>query len=252
MVLSSNLREIIKVSGNDARDFLQGLVTNDVNKIDQGLVYAALLTPQGKFLFDFFIFADGADVMIDVASDQSKPLLKRLMMYRLRADVEFNIVPLYLQRGLGMPPEGGYADPRHRDMGWRRYSPNTVADDVDWTARRIAALVPEAGSELTPDSYILEWGFETLNGVDFSKGCYVGQEIIARMKHKTKLRKGMTRVAIEAPVPLHTPILSQGKDAGFICSQSSGHALAYLRFDRIGDNMTAKGVHVRVEHDMAS
>ena len=143
MVLSSNLREIIKVSGNDARDFLQGLVTNDVNKIDQGLVYTALLTPQGKFLFDFFIFADGADVMIDVASDQSKPLLKRLMMYRLRADVEFNIVPLYLQRGLGMPPEGGYADPRHRDMGWRRYSPNTVADDVDWTARRIAALVPE-------------------------------------------------------------------------------------------------------------
>ena len=249
MLLTTNLREIIRVSGNDARDFLQGLVTNDVKKIDHGLVYTALLTPQGKFLFDFFLFADGDDVMLDVAADQCQPLLKRLIMYRLRADVEFNTAPLHLQRGLGTPPEGARADPRHRDMGWRRYSSNSVADDVDWTARRIAALVPDVGSELTPDSYILEWGFETLNGVDFSKGCYVGQEIIARMKHKTKLRKGMAPVSIEAPVPLHTPILSQGKDAGYICSQSSGRALAYLRFDRIGENMTANGVPVRLSQD---
>ena len=195
MVLTTNLREIIRVSGNDARDLLQSLFTNDVNKIDQGLVYSALLTPQGKFLFDFFLFADEADVMIDVAADQSQPLLKRLMMYRLRADVEFNTEPLYLERGLGAPPAGSYLDPRHQDMGWRSYSLNSVANSVDWTAQRIACLVPETEYELTPDSYILEWGFEALNGVDFSKGCYVGQEIIARMKHKTKLRKGMARVA---------------------------------------------------------
>ena len=252
MVLTTNLREIIRVSGNDARDFLQSLFTNDVNKIDQGLVYSALLTPQGKFLFDFFLFADEADVMIDVAADQSQPLLKRLMMYRLRADVEFNTEPLYLERGLGAPPAGSYLDPRHQDMGWRSYSSNSVADNVDWTAQRIACLVPETDYELTPDSYILEWGFEALNGVDFSKGCYVGQEIIARMKHKTKLRKGMARVAIEAPVPLHTPILSQGKDAGYICSHSSGLALAYLRFDRVGENMSANGVPVSLSHDPAS
>ena len=252
MVLTTNFREIIRVSGNDARDFLQSLVTNDVNKIDQGLVYAALLTPQGKFLFDFFLFADGADVMLDVAENQSKPLLKRLMMYRLRADVEFNTAPIFIERGLGAPPAGSYVDPRHQDMGWRKYSSNSVADNVDWTEQRISCLVPETEYELTPDSYILEWGFETLNGVDFSKGCYVGQEIIARMKHKTKLRKGIMQVAIKAPVPLHTPILSQGKEAGYICSQSSGLALAYLRFDRIGENMTANGVPVTLSHDPAN
>ncbi|MFL2786388.1 MAG: hypothetical protein ACJZ87_07945 [Paracoccaceae bacterium] len=99
---------------------------------------------------------------------------------------------------------------------------------------------------------MIEWVFETLNVVYFSKGCYVGQEIIARMKHKTKLRKGIMQVAIKAPVPLHTPILSQGKEAGYICSQSSGLALAYLRFDRIGENMTANGVPVSLSHDPAN
>lgn len=252
MVLATNSREIIRITGNDARDFLQGLVTNDVNKIDQGLVYTALLTPQGKFLFDFFLFADGPDVMLDVAADQFQPLLKRLGMYRLRADVDFNAAPFYVECGLGKPPQDGFADPRHQDMGWRRYSSNPVEDNFDWTAQRIACLVPESGNELTADSYILEWGFETLNGVDFSKGCYVGQEIIARMKHKTKLRKGIARVAIKTPVSLHTPIMSRGKEAGYICSQASGDALAYLRFDRIGDNMTANGVPISLSGNLAS
>ena len=80
----------------------------------------------------------------------------------------------------------------------------------------------------------------------------MGQEIIARMKHKTKLRKGIARVAIKTPVPLHTPIMSQGKEAGYICSQASGDALAYLRFDRIGDDMTANGVPISLSGNLAS
>lgn len=242
----TNLRQIIRISGTDARDFLQGLITNDVNKIDQGLVYAALLSPQGKFLFDFFLFADGADVMLDVAADQSQALLKRLSMYRLRADVALSETSLFMERGLGAAPKGAFADPRHHDMGWRRYGAQPVEDNIDWTAQRIANLVPEAGIELNADSYILEWGFESLNGVDFSKGCYVGQEIIARMKHKTKLRKGIARVLIHKTVPLHTPIISNGKDAGYVCSQASGSALVYLRYDRKSDDMTANGVTVSI------
>jgi folate-binding protein YgfZ len=116
----------------------------------------------------------------------------------------------------------------------------------DCQAHRIRLGIPQAPSELTPDSYILEMAFEQMNGVDFKKGCYVGQEIIARMKHKTQLRKGLRRVTCAEAVAPHTPILSKGKEVGFIGAQSGTAALAYLRFDRISDEMTAAGVPVTV------
>jgi folate-binding protein YgfZ len=110
----------------------------------------------------------------------------------------------------------------------------------------VAALVPEAGVELVPDdSYILEAGFERLHGVDFRKGCYVGQEVTARMKHKTELRKGLVRVAVEGAAPVGTPILANGKEAGTLFSQSGGQAIAWLRHDRIQPVMQAGGALVR-------
>ncbi len=232
-------RKILRLSGADARDFLQGLITSDINKIDQGLVYAALLTPQGKYLADFFLAADGDDVLLDADGDQAEALIKRLTLYRLRAKVEITATDLQVQRGIGPAPKGALADPRHADLGWRLIGPEGGEDDSDWEALYVAHCIPRSGIELGPDSYILESGFEDLNGVDFRKGCYVGQEVTARMKHKTELRKGLRVVEISGSAPVGSDITAGGKTVGTVFTQSKGQAIAYLRFDRAKGEMTA-------------
>jgi folate-binding protein YgfZ len=242
-------RAALRVSGPDARAFLQGLVTNDVRRLDRGPLYAALLSPQGKYLFDFFLVPDGDDILVDVKADRAAALAQRLGMYRLRAKVAVEPVEMAVVVGVGAAPEGALADPRHPELGWRAY----VADPApllaglaplapaDVTARRVALGVPESGIELRPDdTYILEMGFERLHGVDFRKGCYVGQEVTARMKHKTELRKGLARVRVEGtPPPPGTGILSRGKPAGTLFSTAGGLGLAHLRFDRADGELRA-------------
>lgn len=232
-------RRILRLSGADTRDFLQGLVTNNVKKLDQGLVYAALLTPQGKYLADFFLVPMGADVLLDVAEELADGLVKRLSIYRLRADVKIEATDLKLRRGTGEAPEGAFADPRHPALGWRLYGETGGDDGSDWNALRVAHCVPETGIELTPESYILEMGFERLHGVDFRKGCYVGQEVTARMKHKTELRKGLQQVEVTGSAPVGSEILSGEKTVGQLLTQAGDKALAYLRYDRAAGPLTA-------------
>lgn len=234
-------RRILKLSGRETEPFLQGLITNDVARLDNGLVYAALLTPQGKYIADFFLLRQKDGVLLDVAEALADDLKKRLTMYKLRADVAISESDLNVQRGTGTAPADAVADPRHPALGWRRYSVDDSGDDgSDWDAIRVAHCIPETGIELTPDTFILETGFDTLNGVDFRKGCYVGQEVTARMRHKTELRKGLRRVRIEGGAPTGTPIIAADKAAGTLFTQSGDHALAYLRFDRVADAMKAK------------
>lgn len=240
-------RRILRLSGADTVTFLQGLVTNDVDKLDQGLVYAAVLTPQGKYLADFFLARDGDDVLLDVAEDLADGLVKRLSMYKLRADVQITDSGLNLQRGTGGAPDGALPDPRHDAMGWRAYTAAPASDDSsDWDAIRVAHCIPETGIELTPDSYILESGFEVLQGVDFKKGCYVGQEVTARMKHKTELRKGLRMVDVDGAAPVGTEITAGGKPAGTLFTQSGGKGIAYLRLDRAKGDMQAGEAIVRL------
>lgn len=239
------IRRILKLSGNDAHDFLQGLVTNDVNKAKDGLVYTALLTPQGKFICDFFVVETADGLLLDVAESHATTLSNRLSMYKLRADVIISDTELHLHRGQGPCPEDAYPDPRHPDMGWRAYKTTAPADDsTDWTALRVALQIPETGVELTPDTFILEVGFERLSGVDFRKGCYVGQEVTARMKHKTELRKGLARVSVTGPAETGAEITAGGKPAGTLLSRSGDAALAYLRFDRATGPMQAGDAEV--------
>jgi len=236
----SNARSLLVISGGDAHSFLQGLVTNDVDKIKDGLVYAAILTPQGKFLADFFLSQHADGILLDASAEQADMLKMRLTMYKLRADVTISESALHVHRGLGDMPEDGFADPRAESLGWRAYRVTPqVEDNVDWTALRIAALVPETGVELDPESYILEMGFEQLNGVDFRKGCYVGQEVTARMKHKTELKKGLVRVRVEGDAAPGTEITADGKSVGVLHSRSGNDALAYLRFMRAKGEMKA-------------
>jgi folate-binding protein YgfZ len=241
-------RSVLRVSGQEARDFLQGLVTNDVRRLDDGPVYAAMLSPQGKYLFDFFLVPSGEDVLVDVKADRAAALAQRLGMYRLRAKVAIQPTDLAVVAGFGPPPAGGFADPRDAGLGWRaivadRAAPDGMAPLAPETmrARRIALGVPETGVELLPEeSYILEMGFERLNGVDFRKGCYVGQEVTARMKHKTELRKGLVRVRVEGPPPPPgTEIRAGDRVAGTLLSVADGAGLAYLRFDRASGELVA-------------
>jgi folate-binding protein YgfZ len=240
-------RRIFLLSGKDVVHFLQGLVTNDIKRLDEGMVYAAMLTPQGKYLADFFLIPQRDGILLDVDESLGDMLVQRLGMYKLRADVTIAPAGLHLHRGLGEVPGDGFTDPRHAALGWRAYRETAQTDDTtDWTALRVAHLIPETGIELTPDTFILEAGFERLSGVDFRKGCYVGQEVTARMKHKTELRKGLGRVTVEGPAESGTEITANGKPAGMLLSRSGDAGIAYLRFDRATDDMQAGAAKIRL------
>lgn len=231
-------RTLLSITGNDAADFLQGMVTNDVSKLAKGPIYAALLTPQGKYIADFFLLQGPDGILLDIDSSLAGSVKQRLTMYKLRADVQIVPIELQLHRGLDAIPADGWADPRSDAMGWRAWRDTPQTDEsVDWDAIRVANMIPEAGSELTPDSYILECGFEDLNGVDFRKGCYVGQEVTARMKHKTELRKGLARVEIRGDATSGEDILAGDKVAGQLLTRAGDQAMAYLRFDRAKETM---------------
>ena len=231
-------RTVLRLSGADRGHFLNGLVTNDARPGQ--LVYSALLSPQGKFLADFFLLDRGEDILLDVASGLAPDLYRRLSMYKLRADVAIEESGLPVARGLGTPPGGAFPDPRDAALGWRGYGMAGGAPQVDWDAIRVAHCIPETGVELIPDeTYILEAGFDRLSGVDHRKGCYVGQEVTARMKHKTTLRKGLVTVAVEGSAPVGTPISAGSKPAGTLFTQSGGQGIAYLRFDRAKGDMAA-------------
>ena len=232
------MRRIIRVGGADRVDFLQGLVTNDVTRAP---VWAALLTAQGKYLADFLIVPQGDALLLDVDARLADDLLRRLSMYKLRAAVELAPTELQVTRGTGTAPDGAIPDPRHPALGWRHYGATEGDDGTDWDAIRVAHAIPESLVELIPnETFILEAGFERLHGVDFRKGCYVGQEVTARMKHKTELRKGLVTVAIDGEAPVGTPILmADGREAGTLFTQSGGRAIAHLRFDRMDGPLTA-------------
>lgn len=238
-------RKVISILGDEARDFLQGLVTNQVPIADGPPAYAALLTPQGKYLADFFIVPIEGGYHVDCEAAQADDLFKRLKMYRLRRRIDLELTDLTVSRGSGDAPYGAWIDPRDSALGWRLIAAEPLPEDeTDWDALYIANAVPRAGHELGPDSYILEMGFERLHGVDFRKGCFVGQEIVARMKHKTELRKGLARVAVDGPVSAGAEIQANGKPAGTLHSVKDGAGLAYLRFDRSTGTMRAGDAEV--------
>jgi tRNA-modifying protein YgfZ len=246
-------RTLWTVTGKDALSFLQGLVSNDLRPLEAGpgIVWAALLTPQGKYLADFFVLRRSeGDLVIDIATSFAVDTLRRLTLYRLRADVQFAPSALHLSRGLDSPPAGALPDPRHPALGWRLYSETpVVVPEIDWDAIRVDHVIPESGIELLPDeTYILEAGFERLHGVDFRKGCYVGQEVTARMKHKTELRKGLVRVRLGGVAAAGAEITTEdGKPVGVLYTQRDDRAIAYLRLDRAQGPLSAGQARVWIE-----
>ncbi len=229
-------RKIIRVTGEDRVEFLQGLVTNDVTRAP---CWAAMLTPQGKYLADFLIVPDDDALLLDVDAGLADDLIRRLSMYKLRSRVELQPTDITVARGTGPVPDGAIADPRHDALGWRHYG-QSGDDGSDWDAMRVEHCIPETLIELIPnETFILEVGFERLHGVDFRKGCYVGQEVTARMKHKAELRKGLTTLRVEGEAPVGTQITRDGRAVGTLFTQSGGRGLAHVRFDRLDEGMEA-------------
>lgn len=189
-------RALIRLSGEDVRGFLQGLVTNDVS--GNLPVWAALLTPQGKALFDFLVWGDGDDVLIDCEREAAEGLAKRLSLYRLRRAIVIEREP---DLGVHWAPESdvGVVDPRLPDLGHRWLAPTGEGDGADaaWHAHRLALGVTEGRCELGDGTTLwLECNAAELNGVSFAKGCYVGQENTARMNWRQKVNRRLVVVPI--------------------------------------------------------
>lgn len=240
-------RRVVHISGKDVVPFLQGMVSNDVLPLQRGdgLIWTALLTAQGKYLADFFVGRRKGTLFLDLPEVLADNTLRRLSMYRLRADISLTPSDWAVTRGVGAAPQGAMADPRHTALGWRAYGVPVAAAFVDWDALRVGHLIPESAIELIPnDSYLLECGFERLNGVDFRKGCYVGQEVTARMKHKTELRKGLALVSIDQTVRVGTPLFAAGREVGVVYTQSGGQAIAHVQFDKAVGEMVAGAAKV--------
>jgi len=255
-------RAVIALSGPEARDFLQGLITNDIAQLAPGKgLYAALLTPQGKMLFDFLIAEGDGAVLLDVAASARDALRKRLTMYRLRAKVEIEARDqLAVLVGLeGRPAERGitFADPRlaalgHRTIGARAEMPSDVADGGDYRAHRIDLGVPEGIDFGSDKIFALDAGLEELHAVSFTKGCYIGQELTARMKHKSTARKRLLPIESPGELPCAgTPLKAGTREIGEIMSAyGDNRGFALIRLDRLeeagGAPVEAGGIAVSV------
>lgn len=256
-------RAVIALSGPEARGFLQGLITNDIERLAPGTaLYAALLTPQGKILFDFLIAEGDGAVLLDVAACARDALLKRLKMYRLRAKLEIEARDqLAVLVGLeGRPAARGitFADPRlaglgHRSIGARAEMPASTETSAHYHAHRLELGVPEGADFGSDRMFALDAGLDELHGVSFTKGCYVGQELTARMKHRGTARKRLLAVVSADGNPLPqpgTPLKAGVRDLGEIASTYGARGFALIRLDRLeeaGDApIDAGGVAVAV------
>ncbi len=252
---------MLEVAGPDRVAFLQGLVSNDVAQAVPGrAVWAALLTPQGKWLADFFVLADGARLLLDCEAGQIPMLLERLGRFRLRAAVSLSdhsrsLLVHAAWNGQPDLPEGAIAapDPRLPEAGWRVLSPLPLAlgdEDVGqdaWDTHRLTLGLPDGSRDLeSGKSVLLEAGFDELCGVSWSKGCYMGQELTARTKYRGLVKRRLVPVVVAGPAPPpETPVLDAGgKEVGTMRSSREELGMALLRLDALGSPKLTCGTSV--------
>jgi hypothetical protein len=234
-------RGLVGVIGPDWRDFLQGLLSQDVETLAPGeLRFGALLTPQGKLLFDLFILGRDDGCWLDVAADRRDVLIQRLTIYKLRAKVEVAAADAAVRALWGGDATGWPADPRLGALGWRGYGVAapagvTVADEAAYDAMRLALGVPDPAADCPPETaYPIEANFDLLNGIDFRKGCFVGQETTSRMKRRGMIKSRMLPIDFDGPVPeFGAEVLAGTLRAGEVHTGAGGRAMALLRLDRI-------------------
>jgi folate-binding protein YgfZ len=247
-------RGVVEVTGEDRVAFLQGLVSNDVAAAAPGrAVFAALLTPQGKWLADFLILADGDRLLLDCEAAQVAMLVPRLSRFRLRSRVMLRdaSAEFMVHAGWGdaaLPADAIAApDPRLPEAGWRALAPAPLpgvdADAAAWDRHRLALGLPEGSLDLVPEqSVLLEAGYDALHGISWSKGCYMGQELTARTKYRGLLKRRLVPVAVAGPLPeAGTPILSGGAEVGQMRSGRDGFGMALLRLEALDGRLLGCG-----------
>ena len=263
-------RGVVRVAGEDSASFLQGVLTNDVEKLKPCEArYAALLTPQGKILFDFLVVSLPAGAFaLDCDAGQAADLAKRLGFYKLRANVtisddsaDHGVLAYWGGEPENAPAGIVYADPRAPGLGRREILPRakavavSEASPAEYEALRISLGVPKGGVDFAyGDAFPHDADMDLFHGVDFAKGCYVGQEVVSRMKHRGGARKRVVRVKLDGPAPAPgTPVLDGELPVGMLGASEGSAALAMLRLDRVEDakaagrGFLAGGVGVSVE-----
>lgn len=237
-------RGVVEVGGEDRVGFLQGLVSNDVALAGPGqAVWAALLTPQGKYLSDFFVFADGERLLLDCERAQAAGLAQRLGRFRLRAKVALRDVSAAFSVHVAW--DGPFAgdgivapDPRLKGAGLRVLAASPLSADAtpeEWDLYRLSLGLPDGSRDLEPEkSVLLEAGFDELNGVSWSKGCYLGQELTARTKYRGLIKRRLVPVAVQGPLPSPgSPVLAGEREAGTMRSGRDGLGMAVLRLEAL-------------------
>lgn len=230
-------RAVIRIAGEGALAFLHNILTADLTGAKHA--YAALLTPQGKILHDVFVVPDGDVVWIDVARSQAADLLKRLFMYRLRAKLEINIDD---KKAVAVSSRGdligsGFTDPRTPVIGFRSIvDANAYAVGDNYEATRLRTGLADSDADIgSGDMFVHEANLDQLNGVSFSKGCYVGQEVVSRTFHRHTARNRILPVQFEGKALHGADIMSGDTRIGTMLSSRDGYGLALLRLDRLAE-----------------
>lgn len=248
-------RAVLSLEGAETENFLHNLVTADILGLAEGYTrYAALLTPQGKILFDFFVLKTAEGYMLDCAASQLEELVKRLMFYRLRAKVAIAErkdleVGVSAERPLGMT---AYADPRTPLIGWRVIAEKgTLPTGTGYDAARIALGLADSDGDIgSGELFPHEANLDQLGAVSFSKGCYIGQEVVSRMEHRATARSRIVPVTFDGAAPARgAAIKSADKIIGSVLSSAGHAALALLRLDRMAEAtqpLLTDAVRVRV------
>jgi hypothetical protein len=247
-------RGVVELTGEDRVTFLQGLVSNDVAGAAPGCaVWAALLTPQGKWLADFFVFADTGRLLLDCEQEQIPMIMQRLTRFRLRSKVTLRVADEFCVYVAweGTPALSAIAaqDPRLPDAGWRLLSTTpllTTAEGPDWDRHRLSLGLPAGSSDLEAEKTILlEAGFDELHGVSWTKGCYMGQELTARTKYRGLLKRRLVPVSIEGDLPAcGAPIMRNGTEVGTMRSGRDHAGLAVLRLDALRAPLICEGARL--------
>lgn len=232
-------RSVIKIIGQDAAVFLQGLISNDINKADGNLIYSFFLTPQGRFLADFFIAKESDYYLLDLPSSTKTTIINKLKIYKLRSQVVIEETNLDVAVA-----DSGYADPRSALLGYRTFAEAAAIDEqafAQYEALRISLLIPDADFDFMYEKSLpLDLGGEYLNGVDFKKGCYVGQEVTARMKHRGNIRKKLFVISYADVAPAYgEDVIASNKKIGVMLGSKNGQGLALLNFEDLGEDSKA-------------
>jgi folate-binding protein YgfZ len=250
-------RSVLAIDGTDRVSFLNGLVSNDVAVAAPGrAIWSALLTAQGKYLADFFIFAEAGRLLLDCETGHAAMLTQRLMRYKLRADVAITQTGLAVYAAWDGTPEQVPAiaapDPRLPEAGWRLLAETPLAANTTveaWDMHRLRLGLPDGSRDLEAEkSILLEAGFDELQGVSWTKGCYMGQELTARTRYRGLIKRRLLPVQADQTLPPPgTPLLHDGREVGQMRSSRGGLGRATIRLDAVGaHDLQADGLALRI------